>query len=467
MPDELLPEAERNPPLIEIDEQLVSTIDELLVDGERGMVLNIIAELHPADIAQLIRHLPEDSGRALFHWLPGDKAGAALTEMESSRRNLLLGDKNTGEIVSLLDEIDTDDAADVLNDLPDDVAQDVLHRLEDAYEVQALLHYPEDTAGGLMENEYVAVLNTATVGQATEELRKCAEEVDPVYAVYVHDADGRLVGVVDLKRLVLAPAHAPISSIMATEPTSVEPELDQEDVARIMERYDLVTLPVVSADGHLLGRITIDDIVDVIREEAEEDLQRASGITGDEEFSASIFAVSRGRLVWLMVGLVGAFCSGLVIRAFEGELEAAAVLAMFIPIVMAMAGNAGIQSSAIAVQGLASGDLWGSDVVRRIGKELAVALINGVALALALAGIVLVMGSLGVLGDALVVQLAVTSAISLLIVIVIATVLGALIPLLLHRIGIDPALAMGPFIMASNDIIGLAVFFSVASVLYL
>ena len=466
MPDALLPDTERSLAPIEIGEQFVDEIDGFLQEGQRGIVLNIIEDLHPADIAQLIRHLPEDSGRALFHWLPEDKAGAALTEMESARRNVLLGDKDTGEIVSLLDEIDTDDAADVLNDLPDDVAQDVLPRLEDTYEVQALLRYPDDSAGGLMENEYVAVRDTATVGQATEELRQCAEEVDPVYAVYVHDAAGRLVGVVDLKRLVLAPAGAPISSIMA-EPTSVEPELDQEEVARIMERYDLVTLPVVSADGHLLGRITIDDIVDVIREEAEEDLQRASGITGDEEFSASIFAVSRGRLVWLMVGLVGAFCSGLVIRAFEGELEAAAVLAMFIPIVMAMAGNAGIQSSAIAVQGLASGDLWSSDVVRRIGKELAVALINGIALAIALAGIVIVMGSLGVLGDALIVQLAITSAISLLIVIVIATVLGALIPLLLHRIGIDPALAMGPFIMASNDIIGLAVFFSVASVLYL
>ena len=460
-------EPERIPAPIEVDEVLVEDIDVLLRDGQRGMVLNLVADLHPADLAQLIRHLPEDTAESLFNWLPDEQAGTVLPEMERARRADYLDDWEPHEIVSVLDEIDTDDAADVLADLRDDVAEQVLPRLEDAFEVQALLHYPEDTAGGLMQNEFVDVAATATVGETTEELRRCAEEVDPVYAVYVHDEAGALVGVVDLKRLLLAPASAPISTIMVPEPTVVTPELDQEEVARIMERYDLVTLPVVSSGGRMLGRITIDDIVDVIREEAEEDLQRASGIAGDEEFSASVFAVSRGRLIWLMIGLVGAMLSGLVIRGFEGALEAAAVLAMFIPIVMAMAGNAGIQSSAIAVQGLASGDLWSSDVPRRIGKELAVALLNGVALALALGVLVAVLGASGFLGEAQTVRLALTAGLSLLIVIVLATVLGATIPLLLDRVGIDPALATGPFITTSNDIIGLAVFFTVASVLYL
>lgn len=460
-------EQERLPAPIEVDEQLVDDIDALLRDGQRGMVLNLVADLHPADLAQLVRHLPEDTAESLFNWLPDEQAGAILPEMESAHRADLLDEWEPHEIVSLLDEIDTDDAADVLGDLPDEVAQQVLPRLEDAFEVQALLHYPEDTAGGLMENEFVAVAVTATVGEATEELRRCAEEVDPVYAVYVQGEDGKLVGVVDLKRLLLAPSRAPISAIMVPDPVVVEPDLDQEEVARIMERYDLVTLPVVSGGGRLLGRITIDDIVDVIREEAEEDLQRASGIAGDEEFSASVFAVSRGRLTWLLIGLVGACGSGLVIRGFGGALEAAAVLAMFIPIVTAMAGNAGVQSSAIAVQGLASGDLWSSDVPRRLAKELAVALVNGVALALVLGGVVVAMGSLGGLGEINTARLALTSGLSLLIVIVIATVLGAAIPLLLDRLGIDPALATGPFITTSNDIIGLAVFFTVASLLYL
>ncbi len=466
MAESISPELER-PARIEVDETFVDDVGVLLRDGQRGMVLNLVADLHPADLAQLLFHLAPDAAESLFGWLPEDKAGAVLPELESARRSDLIDELPTADIVSLLDEIDTDDAADVLADLPDSVAEQVLPRLEDSAEIEALLHFGDETAGGLMETDYVSVLVTATVAEATEELRRCAAEVDPVYVVYVRDADDRLVGLVDLKTLVLARGEALVADIMETEIVTVEPELDQEEVARIMERYDLVALPVVSSSGWLLGRITIDDIVDVIRDEAEEDLQRASGIAGDEELSASVFAVSRGRLVWLMIGLVGAFCSGLVIRAFEGALEAAAVLAMFIPIVMAMAGNAGIQSSAIAVQGLASGDLWSSDVVKRIGKELVVALINGLALALALAGIVIVMGSLGVLGDARLLHLALTSALSLLIVIVIATVLGATIPLLLDRVGIDPALATGPFITTSNDIIGLAIFFGVASLLYL
>ncbi len=466
MAESLAPDVER-PARIEVDETLVDDIGALLRDGQRGMVLNLVADLHPADLALLLLHLGPDDADSLFGWLPEDKAGAVLPELETARRSDLLDEMPTSELVSLLDEIDTDDAADVLADLPADVAERVLPQLEDAAEIEALLHFGDETAGGLMETDYVSTRATATVDQATEELRRCAAEVDPVYVVYVLDEGDRLVGLVDLKTLVLARGRAVVADIMQTEVVTVEPELDQEEVARIMERYDLVALPVVSADGRMLGRITIDDIVDVIREEAEEDLQRASGIAGDEEITASVWAISKGRLIWLMIGLVGAYGSGLVIRGFEGALEAAAVLAMFIPIVMAMAGNAGIQSSAIAVQGLASGDLWSSDVVKRIGKELAVALINGVALAAALALIVLAMGSVGGLGDADTPRLALTSALSLLIVIVVATVLGATIPLLLDRVGIDPALATGPFITTSNDIIGLAVFFGVASVLYL
>ncbi len=461
------PELERPVAVIEVDELLVDDIDTLLRDGQRGMVLNLVADLHPADLASLLHHLAPDAAETLFGWLPDDKAGGALPELERARRSELLDEMPVAQLVPLLDEIDTDDAADVLADLPEALAEQVLPHLVDAAEVGQLLHFDEESAGGIMETDYVAVVDAATVGEATEELRRCAEEVDPVYVVYVCDPDGRLRGLVELKALVLAPSDAPITSVMKADIVTVEPDLDQEDAARLMERYDLVALPVVSAEGFLLGRITIDDIVDVIRDEAEEDLQRASGIAGDEEISASVLAISKGRLVWLLIGLVGAYGSGLVIRGFEGALEAAAVLAMFIPIVMAMAGNAGIQSSAIAVQGLASGDLWSSNVPRRIGKELAVALVNGVALAVALGVIVVVMGSLGGLGEIDTPQLALTSGLSLLIVIVLATVLGATIPLLLDRVGIDPALATGPFITTSNDIIGLAVFFTVASLLYL
>ena len=445
-----------------VDDDLVEAVAELVGAGHRGHVLNLAGDLRPADLAALLQHLPPDLARVAFRWLPDDVISRALPELESAERTDLLDGLSTGQLVALIDPLDTDDQADVLADVDLTQADDVLVQLEDASDVEALLSYGDDTAGGIMGTEVVAVSLDATVAEATEAVRANADAVDPVFAVYATDAEGRLEGVIPLKSLLLAPANASVATIAETDVVSVQPDLDQEDVARIMERYDLVALPVVSAGGRLLGRITIDDVVDVIREEAEEDLQRAVGITGEEELSSSVFAVSRGRLIWLLLGLVGAYVSGLVIVGFEDALAVAPVLALFIPIVMAMAGNAGIQSSAIAVQGLASGDLWRRDLGRRIGKELAVALLNGAVLAVALAAIVIVSG----FGDDTP-RLALTAALALQVVIVLSTLVGATVPLVLNRVGIDPALAMGPFITVSNDILGLTIFFFVATVLYL
>ena len=443
-----------------VDEAFVDDVEVLVETGQEGHVLNLVADLRSADLADLLSHLPPELARVLFRWLPEAETADALPDLESSERIDLLDGLTTPELVSLIDRLDTDDQADVLADVDLSQADAVLVQLEDSAEVEALLSYPEDSAGGLMGVEYVAVPMTSTVAEATEAVR--STDVNRVHVVYAVDEEGRLQGVVPLKRLLLARADANVYDIATTDVVSCEPDLDQEDVARIMERYDLVALPVISSGGRLLGRITIDDIVDVIRDEAEEDLQRAVGITGEEELSSSVFAISRGRLVWLLLGLVGAFVSGLVIVRFEEALQVAPVLALFIPIVMAMAGNAGIQSSAIAVQGLASGDLWRSDLPRRIGKELAVALLNGAVLSIALAGIVLAAG----FGDDTQ-RLALVAGLALLVVIVLSTLVGATVPLLLNRIGIDPALAMGPFITVSNDILGLTIFFAVATVLYL
>ncbi|MEL6769653.1 MAG: magnesium transporter [Bacteroidota bacterium] len=449
---------------LDVDEELVENVRALIEDGQAAMVRTLAVDLHPADLAQLMSHLPPEQSQTLLGWLPTERGGLVLPELESAYRADLLDEVSPAELVALIDEIDTDDAADVIADLPADVFARVLPQLEDRAEVEHLLGYDEETAGGLMEVDYVVVNEDATVAEATEAVRACAEEVDQVYAVYVVDAQRRLQGIVPLKRLLLAREGRPVRDLMITDIVTTEPDEDQEEVARLMERYDLIALPVVSADGVLLGRITIDDIVDVIRDEAEEDLQRASGIAGDEELSASVLQITRGRLGWLLLGLVGAFLSGLVIKGFEGSLERATVLAVFIPVVMAMAGNAGIQSAAIAVQGLASGDLWGSDLLRRLGKELVVATLNGVVLAIVLGVAVLVLpGFAEGAGGAL----AATVALSLFLVVIIATGIGATVPLLLAKAGIDPALAMGPFITVSNDILGLAVYFAIASVLFL
>lgn len=468
------PDKERFSPSLEIDEQLVDDLAALLESGQRGMVLNLVADLHPSDLARMIIRLPKDEAKQFFHWLPTEVGGEVLAELDDTFRADLLEEVQPARITELIDELDTDEAADVLADLPEEVARQVLPGLEDADDVRELLGYEEDTAGGIMATEYVAVPGSWTVAEATEEVRRNAETVEEIFAVFVVDDKEKLLGVATLKRLLLSPSDALMETIMDPEVVSVTTEVDQEEVARIMERYDLVSLPVVDADGCLMGRITIDDVVDVIREEAEEDIQRMSGISGDEEPTDSVFRITKGRLPWLLLGMMGAGLAGSVIGSFEGAIDAVPVLAAFIPVVMSMAGNAGIQSSAIIVQGLASGDVWSSDMMRRLGKETVVAAINGVALALVISVFVVVVFVF--LGDifpgivnpvAYPIRLALTAGLSLFIVILLATCIGTTIPLLLHRFEIDPALATGPFITTSNDIIGLVIFFALATLLYL
>jgi len=452
--------------LPEVDEGLVDDITSLVESGQRGMVLNLLADLYPADIASMLHHLSAEDARLLFDWLPKDIAGEVLPELDDEYRAGLLQFLPSHRIGEVLDEMESDDAADVLADLPPEIVKDVLHRLEDADEVQGLLEYEEDSAGGIMGTDFVAVLESMTVGEATEEVRRNVETVEPIFAVYVVDNKRHLLGIVPLKRLLLSRATARVSTILETDIISVTPDLDQEEVARLMERYDLVAIPVVDRDNRLVGRITVDDVIDVIREEAEEDIQRMSGVRR-EESTSSVLKISRGRLTWLLLGLAGAFISATVINLFSGEIEKAVVLAMFIPIVTAMGGNAGIQSSAIAVQGLASGDIWISDLLRRLGKEVIVALINGAALALVITSLVWVVSLSGFLGDANIFRLSLTVSLALFTVIVIATSTGAAIPLLLKRFGVDPAIATGPFITTSNDLLGLVVYFSIATWLYL
>ena len=446
-----------------IDDDLAERLEDLLESGDREEAVRIAAGLHPADLARLLNYLPTGERETLFGWLPSEQAGLALAELDEELRTRLLEETHPERLSEFLGYLETDDAADVLADLPEEVAARVLPLLDRSEEVRSLLHYDEESAGGIMGTEFVIVPETWTVAEATEEVRRNAETVEAVFAVFVSDAQGRVQGMVSLKNLLLTLADTPVSDIMDGDVITVPPEIDQEEVARIMQRYDLVSLPVVDARGEMLGRITIDDIVDVIRDEAEEDIQRMSGMSGSEEPSDSVFRVVRGRLPWLLIGMVGAGLSGLVIGQFENALQQAVILATFIPIVMAMAGNAGIQSSAIVVQGLASGELWASDVARRLGKELSVSLLNGLVLALILGAGVMALP----IGGASLELLALTASLSMLTVIVLATIIGATVPLLLHRMKIDPALATGPFITTSNDILGLGVFFLLATLIYL
>lgn len=446
---------------LELDESVVDDIVTLLNDGQRGMVLNLVADLHPADVALILRRLPTDKARRLFQWLPPVLASDTLAEIDDVLRNTLLDGLPEATLTALLDALDTDDAVDVLADLPDEVALEVLPDLEDTADLAELLEYGEETAGGLMAREYVAIAPDATLQEATDAVRRYADDIDEIYTAYVVDDEGVLVGVVSLKQLLLSSATVPVRDIMETDFVSVSVEVDQEKVGQLVQRYDLVSLPVVDDAGRMMGRITIDDVVDVIRDEAEEDMQLMSGLTGDEETADTVVNVSRGRLPWLIVGLVGSGLSGTVIGAFEATLEQAVILATFIPIVTAMGGNAAVQSAAIAVQGLGSGELWVTDAFVRIGKEVAVAFLNGLVVAALLCGTVaaLGMGNVGMLVS--------TLGLTMLCVSLVATTNGALIPFFLTWLGIDPASAMGPFVTTLNDILGLAIYFFIATTLYL
>ena len=449
----------------EADAALVDGLAQLIEAGQQQVALAQLAPLPPADIAAVLGHLPFEQAQTLFDWLPLPQGSEVLSRLGDHFRIRLLTDLAPERIAPLVDSLDADEAADLLADLPGDTAHDVLARLADAETVAGLLGYGEETAGGIMGTEYVVLSRTWTVAQATEELRRHSERVAEALDIFVVDSSDRLDGSVSLKCLLLSPPDAIVGDVMNPAVVSVHPDLDQEEVARLMDRLDLLSLPVVDSAGRLVGQISIDDVVDVIREEAEEDIQRMSGLSGDEEPTDSLWRMAALRLPWLLGGLVGAGLAALIVGSFEAALRQAVVLAGFIPIVMATAGNVGIQSSAVAVQGLASGEVWADDMTRRLGKEIALAVINGLAAATVVG--LFVMG-LSLFADIHRPQrLALTAAVALITVILLAATIGAAVPLILYRVGIDPALATGPFITTSNDVLSVLIFFVLASTIYL
>jgi magnesium transporter len=440
-------------------------LESLIGAEKRTEVLETVSDWHPGDIVDLLIRLPFRLAQRVFDWLPVPTAGRSLAEMKPAFLATLLGDIPLPRIVALVDVLETDDATDVVAHLPPELARRVLRGLEDEIEVKELLNYEADTAGGIMSARYIAVPVDATVAQATEQVRAHADLLEEIFAVFVTDEHGHLAGAVNLKTLLLSSANAKVADIMNTEVMSVQADVDQEHAAQLMERYDLVALPVVDAESALVGCITIDDAVDVLREEAEEDISRISGAPSQEVPNQPVFLMAAGRLPWLLAGLMGAALSGMVVGSFEDALQQAVILASLIPVVMAMAGNAGIQSAAVAVQGLASGRTWSVGVGRRLLRELLVALLNGIAVALLLAGLILIVSAVITMRAPL--HLALTAAVSLVIVIFLAGTIGAVTPIVLNRLGIDPALATGPVITTSNDVLGVLVFFSVATLLYI
>lgn len=443
-----------------LTQETVGEFKRIIADKDVPAISEQIDRLRPADLADLIELLEPEERLFIFEILEPQGAGEVLVEIEAPFQESILSDLDNQAISEIVQELDSDDAADLVGDLPLSRAQEIIESLheEASEELGKLLPYDEDTAGGIMALEFVAVRTDATVQEAIEIIREKREDVEDLYYVFVMDHKGKLAGVISLKDLVLESPSARIRDIMDPEVISVHVDLDQEEVARIFKKYDLVSIPVVDDRYRLVGRITHDDIIDVIEDEVDEDITRMAGMVSSEIAEESTIRISRSRLPWLVAGLFGGILAALVINKFETSLKQILALSFFFPVIMAMGGNTGTQASTVAVRGIATGDISMVKIGRRLWLEMKVALINGIICGILLGIIVGTWLSDYILGAIV--------AGALVLIIVNSGFIGAAIPIALKRLNVDPALATGPFVTTSNDIMSLLIYLGLVT-LYL
>lgn len=440
----------------ELIESLRTAIEEKRADELRLR----LHDLYPQDIAQILNHLNVTHSAFLYGLLDDETAPKVLLELDDDRRENLLATFSSKQIAEQLEDMDSDDAADVIAELPEDIQEEVLSHMEDieqASDIAELINYDEGTAGSLMAKELVSVYSFETVQQCIEEIRKQADDVDVLYSIYVLDNNDKLIGTVSLKKLIVSHPLARIEEIYDPDVQFVKTNTPTEEVADFMRKYDLIVLPVVNQLGKLVGRITIDDIVDVIRETAEENIARMSGITDDVDTNDRVWRLSRARIPWLLVGMCGGIVASRIIGSYEEQIKIYPEMAFFIPLIGAMGGNVGVQSSAIIVQGLANNSLLADNIGSRLLKELTVGVVNGVICS------ILIWGYAFIIEDW---QLAATVSVALMTVILFASFLGTFVPLTMNRFNINPALATGPFVTTLNDVIGITIYFLVGRMLY-
>ena len=445
----------------QLSEELLKKIADLILAKKNTPLKKIVKDVHFADMAEIINELNEDQGIYLIKLFDSEKTSEILTELDEDVREKILKALSVKEIADEIEELDSDDAADILGELSDQRKEEVISEISDnnlADDLKELLSYKEDSAGGLMAKELVQANENWSITKCLKEIKKQGENVTRVHSIYVVDDKQKLIGRLSLKDLIISPAKNLIKDIYIPKVDSVNVYEDGEEVAKIMSKYDLEAIPVVDNKKKLVGRITIDDIVDFIKEEAEEDYLLAAGVQGDVEADDSIFELTKARLPWLFLGLVGGLGSVFILEGFEEVMNHPTykTLFFFTPLIAAMAGNVGVQSSAIIVQGLANDVVKGS-LVSRLLKELGLSLING-----------FILGFLTILfglATNLPIELSITISLSMLCVIVVAALIGTSVPILLDKKGIDPAIATGPFITTSNDIFGIFLFFYIAKII--
>lgn len=448
--------------MLELTKEYLERLEQAIEAGKDDELRSSLTELHPADIAEIFDELEGAQNSYLYRLLPKDLAADVLVELDEDVREQLLSSLTSREIATeVLDRIDSDDAADMISELPEEKIEEIISHIDDeaqASDLIDLLNYEEGTAGALMAKELVKVNQNWTVSQCIREMRRQAADIENVYTIYVIDDQEKLLGKLSLKKLFFGSptTRSLIKDIYnPKELQAVKPEDDVETVVKIMEKYDLVALPVINEAGQLLGRITFDDAMDVLREESDKDYQLASGISEDVESDDSVWMLTRARLPWLLIGMAGGITGAYVIGAFDIEKNPG--MALFIPLIAAMGGNVGVQSAAIVVQGLANKSVKTDQIAKRLMKELGVGLLNGLICAaiILLASLVLSFGT----------ALSLTVSIALLAVIIFAALFGTFIPLVLDKYNIDAALATGPFITTANDIIGLIIYFMVGGLI--
>ncbi len=433
----------------------------IIENKDKDRALEILNDLHPADIAILYQDLDIDEAEFVYLLLDADKAADVLLELDEEDRRKMLEHLPVDVIAKqFIDHMETDDAVDVMRDLDEDVQEEILSHIDDveqAGDIVDLLKYDEDTAGGIMGTEMVIVNENWSMAECVKEMRLQAETMSEIYYVYVVDDDERLKGIFPLKKMITNPSVSRIKQVMEQAPVAVKTDTSIEEVAQVIEKYDIVAVPVIDSIGRLVGRITVDDVMDEVREQSERDYQLASGISQDIESTDTVFDQTKARLPWLLIGIAGGIASATILGGFEGSLGRNPVLALFIPLIGGTGGNVGIQSSALVVQGLANGTLDIKNAMQQVFKESGVAFINSTIISL----LVFVYNIFFL--NSMAITLAVS--LSLFAVVIFASIFGTIVPLTLEKFKVDPALATGPFITITSDIIGVLIYMGICEIL--
>lgn len=435
----------------------IEHIEQLIENQDVEAAQQEVKELHAADIAELFQSLNLRQAEWLFNLIEdNEKKADVLMELDEDDRKKVLEGMDPEQIGHFIDLLDTDDAVDLIQELDEEDRDEVIQHIDDveqAGDIVDLLQYDEDTAGGLMGTEMIVVNENLSMPDCLREMRRQAEDLDDIYYVYVVDNDNRLKGVLPLKKMITHPSVSKIKHVMEELPVSVRTDTPIDEVAIDFEKYDLVAMPVIDSIGRLVGQITVDDVMDEVREQSERDYQLASGISSDVDASDSVFAQTKARIPWLLIGIIGGIVNSLILGGFEAQIAAVTALAIFIPLIGGTGGNVGVQASAIVVQGLANGRLDIKNSTSQIGREFLVAMMNAIVISSVVFLYIYFTQPAGIKYT-----VAFAVAASLFAVVIFATVFGTLVPLTLERLKINPALATGPFIQITNDVVGLLIY---------